>query len=365
LLQPLKIPEWKWDEIGMDFIVGLPRTQAGYDSIWVIVDRLTKVAHFIPVKTTYSGAKLAELYMSRIVCLHGVPKKIMSDIGSQFTSKFWEKLHESMDTKLNFSSAYHPQTDGQTKKTNQISEDMLRACALKYGKSWDKSLPYAEFSYNNSYQASIKMAPYEALYGRQCRTPLFWSQTGESQVFGPEVLKDAEKQVQMVHESLKVAQTRQKSYADKQKRDLSFEVGDFVYLKVLPMRGTRRFKVKGKLAPRYVGSFKIVDRKGEVAYQLELPPQLSDVHDVFHVSQLKKCLRVKEEQLPMEELDLGGDLTYSERPIKILDIAERVTRSKVIKMCKVQWSHHTEDDATWEHEEELRADYPDLFPSAS
>jgi hypothetical protein len=204
-LQPLKIPEWKWEEIGMDFIVGLPRTQAGYNSICVIVDQLTKVAHFIPVKTTYSGAKLTELYMSQIVCLHGVPKKIVSDRGSQFTSKFWEKLHESMDTKLNFSSAYHPQTDGQTERTNQIIEDMMRACALKYGKSWDKSLPYAEFSYNNSYQTSIKMAPYEALYGRQCRTPLFWSQTRESQVFGPEVLKDAEKQVQMVHESLKVA----------------------------------------------------------------------------------------------------------------------------------------------------------------
>jgi hypothetical protein len=144
----------------MDFIVGLPRTQAGNDSIWVIVDRLTKVAHFIPIKTTYSGAKLAELYMSRIVCLHGVPK--------QFTSKFWEKLHESMDTKLNFSSAYHPQTDGQTERTNQIIEHMLRACALKYGKSWDKSLSYAEYSYNNSHQASIQMAPYEALYGRQC-----------------------------------------------------------------------------------------------------------------------------------------------------------------------------------------------------
>jgi hypothetical protein len=194
---------------------------------------------------------------------------------------------------------------------------------------------------------------------------LFWSQTGESQVFGPEVLKDAEKQVQMVHESLKVAQSRQKSYADKRRRDLSFEIGDFVYLKVSPMRGTRIFRVKGKLAPKYVGPFKIIDYKGEVAYQLELPPQLSEVHDVFHVSQLRKCLRVPEEQLPMEYLDLGGDLTYSERPIKIFDNAERVTHSKAIKTCKVQWSHHTEDEATLEHEEELRADYPDLFPSAS
>jgi hypothetical protein len=232
----------------MDFIVGLPRTQAGYDSIWVIVHRFIKVAYFIPVKMTYSGAKLAELYVSRIVCLHGVPRKIMSDRGSQFTSKFWEKLHESMDTKLNFSSAYHPQTDGQTERTNQILEDMLRACALKYGKSWDKSLPYTEFSYNNRYQTSIKMTPFEALYGRQCRTPLFWSQTGEGQVFGPEILRDVERQVQMIRENLRVAQSRQKSYADKRRRDLLFGVGDFVYLKVSPMRGTRRFKVKGKLA---------------------------------------------------------------------------------------------------------------------
>jgi hypothetical protein len=152
---------------------------------------------------------------------------------------------------------------------------------------------------------------------------------------------------------------------DKRRRDLSFEIGDFVYIKVSHMRGNRRFKVKGKLAPRYFGPFKIVDRKGEVTYQLELPPQLSDVHDVFHVSQLKKYLRVLEEQLPMEELDLGGDLTYSERPVKILDTAERVTRNMVTKMCKVQWSHHTEDEATWEHEEELRTDFPKLFPCAS
>jgi hypothetical protein len=226
--------------------------------------------------------------MSRIMCLHGVPKKIVSDRGSQFTSKSWEKLHESMDTKLNFSSAYHPQIDGQTERTNQILEDMLKAYALKYRKSWDNILPYAEFSYNNSYQASIEMALFEALYGRQCRAPLFWSQTRESQVFGSEVLKDAEKQVQMIRENLNVAQSREKSYANKRRRDLSFEIGDFVYLKVFPMRGTRRFKVKGKLAPRYIGPFKIIGLKGEVAYQLELPLQLSDVHDVFHMSQLKK-----------------------------------------------------------------------------
>jgi transposase InsO family protein len=159
----LQVPEWKWEEIDMDFIMGLPRTQSGYDSIWVIVDRLVKVAHFIPVKTTYSGPQLAELYMSRIVCLHGVPKKIVYDRGTQFTSRFWERSHGTLDTQLHFSSAYHPQTDGQIKKVNQILEDMLRAYALQYGRSWDKSLLYAEFSYNNSYQESLKMALFEML----------------------------------------------------------------------------------------------------------------------------------------------------------------------------------------------------------
>jgi hypothetical protein len=183
LLQPLQVPEWKWEEIAMDFIVGLPRTESGYDSIWVIVDRLTKVAHFIPIKTTYSGPQLAELYVSRIVCLHGVPKKIVSDRGTEFTSRFWERLHEALDTQLRFSSAYHPQTDGQIERVNQILEDMLRAYALQYGRSWDKSLSYAEFSYNNSYQESLKMAPFEILYGRRCRTPLFWNETRENGKF--------------------------------------------------------------------------------------------------------------------------------------------------------------------------------------
>jgi transposase InsO family protein len=186
----------------MDFIAGLPRTQSGYDSIWVIMDPLTKVAHFIPVKTTYSGPHLAELYMSRIVCLHGVQKKIVSDRGTQFTLKFWERLHETLDTQLRFSSTYHPQTDGQTKRVNQILEDMLRACALQYRRSWDKSLSYAEFSYNNSYQESLKMSPFEMLYGCRCQTPLFWSEDGERKVFGPDILQEVEKQVHMVRENL-------------------------------------------------------------------------------------------------------------------------------------------------------------------
>jgi hypothetical protein len=152
-------------------------------------------------------------------------------------------LHETLDTRLHFSSTYHPQTDGQTKRVNQILEDMLRACALKYGRSWDKSLPYAEFSYNNSYQESLKITLFEMRYGHKCQTPLFWNQTGEQKVFGLEILQEAEKQVHMVRENLRVTQSRQKSYADHRRRELSFDVGDFVYLKVSPMRGLRHFKV--------------------------------------------------------------------------------------------------------------------------
>jgi hypothetical protein len=164
---------------------------------------------------------------------------------------------------------------------------------------------------------------------------------------------------------LRVAQTRQKSYADNRRRPLEFEEGYHVYLKVSPLRGMRRFKVKGKLSPRFIGPFMIFRRVGEMAYQLELPSNLSDVHNVFHVSQLKKCLRVPKEQLPMEELSVQGDLTYTEYPIKILDTLTRVTRNKVINMCKVEWSHHGEDEATWEREEELHIDFSHLFPRFS
>jgi hypothetical protein len=194
---------------------------------------------------------------------------------------------------------------------------------------------------------------------------LFWNETGEWKVFGPDILEEAEKQVPMVRENLHVAQSRQKSYADHRRRELSFVVGDFAYLKVSPMRGLRHFKVRGKLAPRFMGPFKILEKRGEVAYQLELPLQLSDVHDVFHVSQLKKCLRVPEEQISMEDLDAKEDLSYQEHPVRILETSERVTRNKRIKMCKVQWSHHTEEEATWEREEELKAEFPSFFSNQS
>jgi hypothetical protein len=206
------------------------------------------------------------------------------------------------------------------------------------------------------------MSPFhQALYGRSCRTPLQWDQPGEKQVFGPDILLGAEKNIKMVWENLKIAQSRQRSYADTRRRVLSFEVGDFVYLKVSPIRGVRRFGVKGKLAPRYVGPYQILAKHGEVAYQLSLQEGLSAVHDVFHVSQLKKCLRVLEEQLPVEGLEVQEDLTYIEKLVQILESADRVTRRKTIRMCKVRWGHHSVEQATWEREDDLMAKYPELF----
>lgn len=363
-LQPLPIPAWKWDDISMDFIVGLPHTSRHHDSIWVIVDRLTKTAHFLPVHTTYPTKRYAELYMDRIVCLHGIPRTIISDRGAQFIARFWEQLQDSLGTKLIRSSAYHPQTDGQTERVNQILEDMLSACVIHYGKSWDKCLSLAEFSYNNSYQSSLKMAPFEALYGRRCRTPLNWSEAGEREIFGPDLVLEAKEKVRVIQKNLEAAQARQKSYHDKRRKPLQFKVGDHVYLKVSPTKGVQRFGIKGKLAPRYIGPYEIIEACGPVAYKLKLPPYMSAIHDVFHISQLKKCVRVPTEVLAEPEMEIEPDLSYNELPVKILDHKERSTRKKTIKMYKVQWSNHTEGEATWETEDYLNKNHPEFLPKS-
>jgi hypothetical protein len=219
-LQPLPIPSWKWEDICMDFIVGLPNTSRHHDSIWVIVDRLTKTTHFLPVHTTHKTEKYEEIYVDQIVCLHEIPKTIVSDRGALFVARFWEQLKKSLGTHVIRSSAYHPHTDGQTERVNQILEDMLRACVLHYGKNWDKCLSLAEFSYNNSYQSSLNMAPFEALYGRRCRTPLNWSQAGEREIFGPDLVLEAEEKGRVIKKNLEAAQARQKIYHDRRRKPL-------------------------------------------------------------------------------------------------------------------------------------------------
>jgi hypothetical protein len=296
------------------------------------------------------------------VTLHGVPLTIVSDREAVFMSRFWTQLQKCLGTSLLKSSAYHPQTDGQTKRVNQVLEDMLRACVILFPKKWDECLRLAKFSYNYNYQESIQMAPFEALYGKKCRTPLNWVEVGDRGYFGPDFILEAREKVGIIRSHLKAAQNRQKTYADKRRRPLQFEVGDYVYLKVSPMKGVHRFGVHGKLAPCYVGPYKILARRGSVAYCIQLPNILSVVHNVFHVSQLKKCLWVPTEVVEIEALPLQLNLSYAEHPVKILDEKERVTRNSVVKFYKVQWQHHSEDEATWELESYILKHYPHLLP---
>ena len=226
LLQPLPIPEWKWECITMDFVFKLPPTVQRHDDIWVVVDRLTKSAHFLPIREKFSPRKLAKLFVNHIVSLHGVPVSIISDRDPRFTSRFWKRLMKELGVRLNLSTAFHPQTDGQSERTIQTLEDMLRSCILQFKGHWNEYLPFAEFTYNNSYHSSIEMSPYEALYGKQCRTPLCWNETSERKLLGPEIVQTTVDKVNVVRARLKAAQERQKSYADKRRKDLEFEVED-------------------------------------------------------------------------------------------------------------------------------------------
>ncbi|KAI5353071.1 hypothetical protein L3X38_005963 [Prunus dulcis] len=331
LLQPLPILEWEWERITMNFVFKLPRTQSKHDGVWVIVDRLTKSAHFLPVRANYSLNKLAKIFIDEIVRLHGVLVSIVSNRVPRFASRFWTKLNEAFGTQLQFSTAFHPQTDGQSERTIQTLEDMLRACALQFRDDWDEKLPLMEFAYNNSYQVSIGMSPFDALYGKQCRTPFYWDED------------------------------RQKSYADNRRKDLQFEVGDWVVLKLSPWKGVVRFGKRGKLSPRYIGPYEIIERVGPVAYRLALPADLARLHDVFHISMLRKYIsdpsHVQEEQ-PVE---LEDDFTYVEQPVQILDWKTQVLQSREIPLVKVLWRSHTVEEATWEPEDQMREQYLHLF----
>ncbi|KAL0544114.1 hypothetical protein IC582_019225 [Cucumis melo] len=361
LLQPLSIPEWKWENVSMDFISGLPRTLRGFTVIWVVVDRLTKSAHFVPGKSTYTASKWAQLYMSEIVRLHGVPVSIVSDRDARFTSKFWKGLQTAMGTRLDFSTAFHPQTDGQTERLNQVLEDMLRACALEFPSSWDSHLHLMEFAYNNSYQATIGMAPFEALYGKCCRSPVCWGEVGEQRLMGPELVQSTNEAIQKIRSRMHTAQSRQKSYADVRRKDLEFEIGDKVFLKVAPMKGVLRFERRGKLSPRFVGPFEILERIGPVAYRLALPPSLSTVHDVFHVSMLRKYVPDPSHVVDYEPLEIDENLSYVEQPVEVLAREVKTLRNKQIPLVKVLWRNHRVEEATWEREDDMRSRYPELF----
>ncbi|GKB93314.1 putative reverse transcriptase domain-containing protein [Tanacetum coccineum] len=368
LVQP-EIPQWKWDNITMDFVTKLPKSSQGYDTIWVIVDRLTKSAIFIPMKETDPLEKLARMYLKEVVTRHGIPVSIICDRDPRFASNFWRSLQKALGTSLDMSTAYHPQTDGQSERTIQTLEDMLRACVIDFGNGWVKHLPLVEFSYNNSYHASIKAAPFEALYGRKCRSPVCWAEVGEVQLTGPEIVQETTEKIIQVKQRMQAARDRQKSYADLKRKPMEFEVGDKVMLKVSPWKGVVHFGKRGKLNPRFVGPFKVIKRVGDVAYKLELPEELSRVHNTFHVSNLKKCHADEPLAVPLDGLHFDDKLQFVEEPIEITDReVKRLKRSR-IPLVKVRWNSKRGPEFTWEREDQFRKKYPHLFtknaPSSS
>ncbi|KAJ0914366.1 putative nucleotidyltransferase, Ribonuclease H [Helianthus annuus] len=362
LLQQPKIPQWKWEEISMDFITKLPRTPKGHDTIWVIVDRLTKSAHFLPIREKDHTSKLAEIYMREIVTRHGVPLSIISDRDGRFVSRIWQSFQEAFGSKLNMSTAFHPQTDSQSERTIQTLEDMLRACVMDLGGSWDKHLPLVEFSYNNSYHTSIGAAPFEALYGRKCRSPLCWADAGDRQLVGPDVVQETTDKIAQIRDRISAARDRQKTYADLKRKPQEFEVGDMVLLKVSPWKGVARFGKRGKLNPRYIGPFKVLERIGTVAYKLDLPAELNNVHDTFHVSNMKRSPTQVNVAIPTDEIHIDDTLHFVEEPVEVTDWKVNKTRRSSVKLVKVRWNARHGPEFTWEREDRMKEKYPNLFP---
>ncbi|KAG8499058.1 hypothetical protein CXB51_005458 [Gossypium anomalum] len=284
LLRPIMVSEWKWDRVAMDFVSSLPLSPRMKDPIWVVVDRLTKLAHFIPIRSDYSLDKLAELYISDIVRLHGVPLSIVSDRDPRFTLRFWKKLQDALGTKLHFSTTFHPQIDGQFERIIQILEDILRCCILEF--------------------------------------------------------EEIEQKVKVIRDSLEVASNRQKSYTDLKRKNIEFEIGDNVFLKVSLWKKVLRFDRKGKLSLRFIGLYEIIERIGPVAYRFLLPPELEKIHNVFHVSMLRRYRSDPSHVIPLSEIDIQSDMTYEEKLIRILAHKVKELRNKKISLVKVMWHRH-------------------------
>ncbi|GKB12707.1 putative reverse transcriptase domain-containing protein [Tanacetum coccineum] len=259
------------------------------------------------------------------------------------------------------STAYHPKTDGQSERIIQTLKDMLRACVIDFGKNWDRHLPLVEFSYNNSYHTSIKAAPFEALYGWKCRSPICWSEVGDSQLTGLELVRETTEKIVQIKNCLLTACSRQKSYADVRRKPMEFSVGDMVMLKVSPWKCVICFGKRGRLSPRYIGSFKIIERIGLVAYKLELPEKLRGIHNTFHVSNLKRSLADKNLIIPLEEIQLDDKLHFIEESVEIMDREVNRLKKSRIPIVKVCWNSRRGPEFTWEREDFFRSKYPQLF----
>nr|GFA21513.1 putative reverse transcriptase domain-containing protein [Tanacetum cinerariifolium] len=350
-----------YDNITMDFITKLPKSSQGFDTIWVIVYRLTKSVHFLPIKENDPMDKLARLYLDRIVTRHGTPILIIYDRDGRFTLNFWKTFQKALGTNLEISTAYHPETDRQSERTIQTLEDMLRACVIDFGKGWVKHLPLVEFSYNNSYHASIKVAPYETLYGRKCRSSVCWAEVGEAQLTSPVMIQKTTKKIILIKHRIQAAQDRQKSYADQKRKPMEFKVGDRVMLKVSPWKGVVQFIKRGKLNPRYIGPFKVLAKVGDVAYILKLPQELSRVHHTFHVSTLKKCYADEPLAMPLKGVHIDETLQFVEEPVEIMEREIKRLKQSRIPLVKVCWNSRRGPEFTWEREDSFKLKYPHLF----
>ncbi|GJW26303.1 putative reverse transcriptase domain-containing protein [Tanacetum coccineum] len=303
---------------------------------------------------------LTRLYIKEIVSRHGVPISIISDRDSHFTSRFWQSMQSALGTQLDMSTAYHPETDGQSERTIQTLEDMLRACVIDFGKGWERHLPLVEFSYNNSYHASIKAAPFEALYGRKCRSPVCWAEVGDVQLTGPEIIHETTEKIVQIRQRLQAARDRQRSYANVRRKPLEFQVGDRVMLKVSPRKGVIRFGKRGKLNPRYIRPFKILDRVGPVPYTLELPDRLVLSTVIFNVL-IKEMLSDESLVILMKEIRFDDKLNFVEEPIEIMEREVKQLRQSRIPIVKVRWNSKRGPEFTWEREDQIRAKYLHLF----
>ena len=251
---------------------------------------------------------------------------------------------------------------------------MLRACVIDFGNAWDTHLPLIEFSYNNSYHTNIKAAPFEALYGRKCRSAVCWAEVGDTQLArsqtnannltGPEVIRETTEKIFQIREWMKTARSRQKSYADRRRKPLEFQAGDHVLLKVSPWKGMVRFGKRGKLNPRYIGPFEILARIGPVAYKLQLPQELQGIHDTFHVSNLKKCLSDEPLVVPLEEIQVNPTLHFGEEPVEIMDREVKRLKQSRIPIVKVRWNAKHGPEFTWAREDQMKLKYPQLFSNS-
>jgi hypothetical protein len=358
LLQPLPIPNAIWEDVSLDFITGLPKSK-GFDAILVVVDRLSKYSHFILLKHPYSAKSIAELFVKEIVRLHGIPKSIISDRDPLFVSHFWLELFKLQGTKLKMSSAYHPETDGQTEVINRCLESYLRCFVSDQPKSWSTWIAWAEYWYNTTYHASIGKTPFEVVYGRQAPTIIQFS-SNETKV--PVValeLSNRDEALRQLKLHLQKAQEQMAAYANKKRRDLSFQIGEWVFLKLRPHRQhsvVRR--INQKLAPRFYGPFKIVAKIGEVAYKLQLP-ETSRIHPVFHVSLLKKAVGDYHNQG-----DLPKDLEVEEAndvyPEQVVGTRVTVKEGMRVHQSLIKWQGKTLDDVTWEDDDFVRSQFPEF-----